>query len=541
MRRAVTTLMALACVSGLSFAAGGTEAATVGAPTVITAVASYQSIQETADWENYYFTRYIEEKFNVELQWTAYPANIASERIRIAFAAGELPDMLYGGVLGPIRDDAIKTGQFVMLDELIEKGTGWKNNPYWPVIKPVVTQTDGHIYTLGNYAPAPASLNGGGRYFWNVKWMQELGIQEPRSIAELDVALRAVKQAHPDVIPISGLYNSSRQIHGYFMNAFGMKADYGPGLGNQINYINGKVVFTMAHPNYRAYLTYMSGLYRDGYLDPEYFTQTNAQMVARAKERGYFLFCEASQSTLLGNVDQVFDYMNATPLTSDVNPEAWWPRIAPVFPNALAIPSTSKNVEKVWEIADWFGTPEGVVVSRGFIPAEFYREELVPEGLSKENVVYTPGPNGEIVNPTFPGNMGAWPHLNTYIAPLGSNGPWVVGWPQDSPYTKYVGYQTYDKNDYGTMFHYYTDKILSPYYVDMVRGNDLKFTPEEQEILQQYSGELQSYMDEMHAKFIIGTQPLSEYDNYLKELPRYGLEQASEVYTASYKRYLASK
>jgi putative aldouronate transport system substrate-binding protein len=533
MKRLLWMSLLAFCIVGFAFGAGDREATAPG-PVSLRVMMSYGSVQDDADFDNLYWTRYVEEKFNVELRYEPVPASIAAERARIAFASGDLADVLLGTIAGAIRTDAIRAGQYVQLDELIENGTGWINNPYWDWIRPAVTEADGHIYTLGSVNFAPASKSGGGRFFWNVKWLQELGLEEPETIDELDNALRLVKEAHPDAIMISGLY-SDRRIHGYFMNAFGMKSDWGGGLGNHINYVDGKVVFSPAHPNYRPYLEYMNRLYREGYLDPEYFTQTDSQLVARSREHGYFLFSHAAQSTLLG-VDnpQVFDYRTARPLRSDYNPDAWWPLANPAVSGRLAIPSTSAKVDKAWEIADWMGSVEGVLLGTALIPPEFLREDLLPEGVRPEDVLRTPGPNGQIqLVPNW-----TWPFLNTYMALRGSGAPEVVTWGRDTPYAELVGVQEFPKEEPGTMLHYWMEQVLGPHYRPVIRGGDLKFTPDETGVLDQYAADLWIYMDEMHAKFIMGVEPLTAYDSYVNDLDRYGLAQVSDVYTDAYQRYL---
>jgi putative aldouronate transport system substrate-binding protein len=74
----------------------------------------------------------------------------------------------------------------------------------------------------------------------------------------------------------------------------------------------------------------------------------------------------------------------------------------------------------------------------------------------------------------------------------------------------------------------------------VIQGQNLKFTDAEIEVLQQYKTDLESYMDEMHAKFVIGVESLSDYDDYVEVLDGFGLAKVSEVYTAAYNRYLAA-
>ncbi len=54
-------------------------------------------------------------------------------------------------------------------------------------------------------------------------------------------------------------------------------------------------------------------------------------------------------------------------------------------------------------------------------------------------------------------------------------------------------------------------------------------------------GELDSYVDEMHAKFIMGIEDLANYDAYLETLDKYSVDKVTATYQAAYDRWLAIK
>ena len=528
MRRLLAVCVVAICSAALVFAEGAREETTApDAPVQLTVAHVYGPVQEDADFDNLYITKHIEDTFNVDLRFILHPAAIGAERMRLAFASGDLPDWLWGSsAVDPVHQDAIRTGAFVQLDDLIAGGTGWVNNPNWDKMRLSVTEYDGHIYTLPRgFEPQ----YGGERFFWNLTWMEDLGIEIPRTVEEVEAALRELSQARPDAIMISGMYGHGYRTHSLFMNAFGMmSANQSESLGNHINIIDGKVVFSYAHPNYRPFLEYMNRLFTQGFVDPEYFTQPNAQFVARSRDPGIFLFSAADTALVVGS-EKALEWMPPYPLTSDYNPDPWWPEIQGYKAGKAAILAGSPNVEKAWEILDWFGTKEGVLMTHGRVWPEFFREEYVPEGLSRENVVVTNDPE-VMMKPVA--ELTSWEHINTYIAPWGGGGSFGN-----------AGQFIIHKDPYGTLAwdRYRRMKAHAPYLEYRVTDRDLRFSPEETEILNRYEQELAMFMDEMLAKFVIGVEPITGYDDYVRELQRFGLSEVTAVYQAAYDRWEAAR
>ena len=543
MRKLWFTVMMMVLASSLIWGAGQQATSSdVEGPVTLGVTFAYQGVQENADFDNLYYMNVLRQKFDVDFDITAFPTNVANEKINIAFAAGELKDMLWGGgVVGPIKTQALKAGSFLALNDIIENGIGWKTHPYWSLMKPIITENDGNIYTLPRGVMVAGARNAGGRIFYDFVLMEELGLEEPNTLDELYDILVAVKRANPEIIPVSGLY-SNRRVHAYFMNAFGMKSDiWGPGLADHINIVDGKVVFTYNHPNYRAYLEYMKMLADQGLLDPEYTTQTNAQMVAKGQEMKYFLFSHGAPYTLVGNNENALRFKTSRPLTSDYNPKAWWGEKNPWSANTAAAMADTEYPERVGQILDWMGTLEGESTMIPQLTHDMVIESALPEGVTIENVASEPK-DGFLQEPVLPEGYAWWKYINTFTSPRASNLPGMVsGWGPDSRWGKVHGIVKNDPDIPSQNFHYWQEKVLPEYFVYTITGRDLKFTNEENEVLETYVGEIASYVDEMHAKFILGVEPIANFDNYLDTLKRYGIDRITEAYQAAYERYLALK
>jgi putative aldouronate transport system substrate-binding protein len=532
--------LALALIAAQAFGAGQQEAATgEEGPIELSAVVTYGAVAENADQDDTYYMNYVEHTFNIVWDLTTIPNSAAQERLNILFAAGDMPDLFPGSAVGHIYSDAIRTGQFLALEDRIENGTGWINHPDWENIRPVITHTDGHIYTFTYGNSNMLSRNAGGRYYLNEKWLNEVGYEVPTTLDELTEGLVAISEAMPNKTVISGHWENFR-VTDYFILAHGMNASGSMGdyLGNQINIVDGEVVFTVLHPNFRDYLEYTNSLWESGLIDQEYFSQQVAQLRAKGKDQGFALASDASFPLIFGNDEGIYDYVFTPPLLSDYNEALWWPEHTIYsIPNG-AIPTASRHPDKAFEILDWMGTPDHVFLYDAQVSERLYVPELVPQGLSKENVVAQPVDGGEYYNR---GNalegMSSWEYMNTYMTNRSSGFPMILDRGADW-WTEEFGLRPILKENLNQYLGWSVDRVVLPHFRKVVSGRDLKFLPEEQEILDSYAGELTDFIDENHAKFLIGARPISEYDEFLEELDRYRMDEIQEVYQASYERYL---
>lgn len=539
-KRVLLLAVVLALLSTAAFATGEQEvAAGAEGPISLTAVVTYAAVAENAEQDDTYYMNYIEHEFGIVWDLTTIPNSAAQERMNILFAAGDMPDVFPGNAISHIYTDAIRTGQLMPLEDRIENGTGWINHPQWDDLKPVMTHTDGHIYTFPSGVSNMLARNSGGRYYLNQKWLNEAGHDVPQTLDELTEGLRAIKDAMPDKTVISGHWESSR-VTDYFILAHGMNASGAMGtyLGNQINIIDGEVVFTVQHPNFRDYLEYTNMLWEEGLIDEEYFSQQKAQLRAKGSDQGFALASDDSFTLIFGNNEGIYDYVFTPPLLSDYNEELWWPeRTIYSIPHG-AIPTASRHPDKAFEILDWMATPDAVFLYDAQVPERLYIPELVPDGLERDNVVAQPVDGEDYFNR---GNslegMGAWAYINTYMTNRSSGFPMVLNREADW-WTEEFGLRPLLKENLNQYLGWSVENVVLPHYEHVVTDRDLKFLPEEQEVIDTYAGELADFIDEQHARFIIGARPVSEYTDFLGELERYRLDEIQEVYQAAYERYL---
>ena len=67
----------------------------------------------------------------------------------------------------------------------------------------------------------------------------------------------------------------------------------------------------------------------------------------------------------------------------------------------------------------------------------------------------------------------------------------------------------------------------------------ISFTPEEARELADIMTNVESYVEEMTFRFIVGSAPLSEFDDYVSHIKGFGVDRAIEINQAALQRYLA--
>lgn len=117
-------------------------------------------------------------------------------------------------------------------------------------------------------------------YWLNKKWMDNLGLEEPRNLEELNIALKAFKEQDAngngdpnDEIPmICTEVCTSELILTY--------ADYAYDIQTKTAVIDGKLTYIPTSDKFKEYVTFISRLYQYGLLDKNSFTQKHEQQVA---------------------------------------------------------------------------------------------------------------------------------------------------------------------------------------------------------------------------------------------------------------------
>ncbi|XEC94424.1 ABC transporter substrate-binding protein [Paenibacillus tarimensis] len=232
----------------------------------------------------------VEEEAGVEIEWQEITADWGQKKGTM-LASGDIPDLFVGGNVITDADFAQFNGLFADLSELIPQQAPNVQAMFdaKPATKVIATQPDGKIYGLPKYQrywPASAS-----RQFINQQWLDNLGLKMPTTWDELYDVLVAFKEKDAngngdasDEIPmdwpggIGGFFNPALLLGG-----MGITLSDGSGQGYFVE--DGTVKNFLIDERYKEMVAFLHKLNTAGLINPEVFTHdyTKFQSVARGE------------------------------------------------------------------------------------------------------------------------------------------------------------------------------------------------------------------------------------------------------------------
>lgn len=489
------------------------------------------------------FTKKMEEKFDIQFNWTTVPFDGAAEKRQISLASGDYPDLylLIPWVDRFSQTDLLKFGQqgvILPLNDLIEEHAPnikkvLESNDYYRAMN---TAPDGNIYGLTGLNEC-FHCSYPNKMWVNTKWMEQLGLTEPTTTEEFKEMLRAFKTKDPngngkaDEVPLSGsTENFGVHIIPYLMNGFIYDDDRNYLIVNQ-----GKVETVVNKPEWKEGLAYIKSLYDEGLIDPGAFTQNvgafkkigdnaDAQLLGAGATMHPSLFVTTAEGSPYGN-----DYNPIPPLKG---PHAAYATYNyPIDPGASFV-LTNKASEETQIAAikplDYLYTQEGTMASY----------------LGEEGVSWRKPQEGEVA-------------LNDQIEPLYKAIPLPSGeeprndsWAALSQYNHYQAYR--DSEVQGTDIYANDGGERRLYEATLLmEGKEPKeifphwalwVDPSQADEASMMQTNLKDYIDQNALQFITGAKSLDkDWDEYVKGLEGLNINRYLEIMQSSYDTSSVSK
>ena len=271
----------------------------------------------------------LEKETNVHIDWTCFVADQFSDKKNLALAQfGNLPDGLFNA--GMSDYDLLryaKQGIIIPLENLIDKYMPNLQAVFekYPEYRTMCTAPDGHIYSfpwieqLGAGKEAIQAI--GDIPYINKKWLDYLGLEVPTTTDELEQVLIAFRdhaddlkkefQIDGDVIPMSFIINNGDQDPAILINGFG--EGYGD-TGDHFSVTDdGEVIYTTVQEGYKEGIEWLHKLVTEDLVDPEAFTQEWSTYVSKGKS-GRYGVCFSWD---VANIDNLEDWVPLPVLTAD--------------------------------------------------------------------------------------------------------------------------------------------------------------------------------------------------------------------------------
>lgn len=453
---------------------------------------------------------------NIDFNWENVNSEVVDTTIITRLASGSnIPDIIPAGASNKLPLTSIQK----LVDDGLVRSLDSIDKKYWyrwydmvskdPVTKSGMTFSDGKMYTF-SYAEE------GWRYkadlWWDAKAVRKAGL-DPHKVNSTEEFKKMLLDIKKD-----GSYSNypffiwSNNFTAVF-NAFGVKTKAGGFAADK----NGKVYYSFMTPEYKEALEYLNRFYSEGLIEPEFETGNFDKMNEKAaKEKPTVVIAGSGGGPGAPNNQ----FMEGKEERWIIAPPLKGPRgdafIEPVPTVNIGnwdslITSASKNPEIAAMFLDWWHLSDEALKLYLFGVEDItYKLE---DGKPKVLVDFM----------SLVRNGAYWRMAN---APLLSN-PWMKI-SMDLQANNYA-----KKKDVEAMFN-------SKQYMSVAYPNN-KLTSVEQEIVTKYSLDLRTYVDEMRLKFIKGLVPLSNYDKYIEQINKLGINDLIKVEQARYDRFKSIK
>ncbi len=442
----------------------------------------------------------LEEKTNILVEWREFPSDSAGEQINLMIASQDFPDVFWRGLNDQQILDLGESGDIISLDDLIETyAPNWVQAfARYPYSKKMATMLDGKIYSLPFIRDDESNSGFRDVTFINQKWLDELGLSIPKNVDEFYDVLIAFRDAAKDGRIISDAVPWYWHYRAYVGGKLDFYGSFGlPDYPNRMAVENGQVIFTPVREGYKETIQFLHRAYKEGLVPPEAFTDDWGQYIAK----------RLSDPPIFGvwygynipNADLLDTYVALPPLYgSDGRRPQIKQQTNTVERNFFTIFSNNKYPEATMRWADMMAEEE-------FSIQGMY-------GLFGTHIEHKSDGSYEIIPD---------PDNTRYKAAPMNFAPLVLTADRVSK-IQWAGMQEIRANYF---------EVYKPYVVPLEEiYSPVLFTEEQRMILQRYSTDLNGYINETQARWIVDGGIENEWDSFIKRLYDLNLEEVLRVH-----------
>lgn len=471
----------------------------------------------TPNFDQVPFFQEWQKRTGVQLQFTQPPSNQVKEALNMLLASGDLPDMIeyaWGSDFPGGGQKAIDDGYILKLNDAIDK--------YAPNLKKYLKdhpevdkqiKTDDGSYYVFPFIRGDNVLKTYQGPIIRKDWLDELGLPVPTTIDEWYTALKAFKEKKGVAAPLTFLGTPTTLFGldgGAFVGAFGVIKNF---------YLdNGEVKYGPMEPGYKEFLATFHKWYEEGLIDKNIATVDTKTMDSN-------MTSERSGASVWNSGSGIGKW---TPLLKEKNEKAQLvPAPYPVLKKgdkpmfgqkdfsyvpigSVAISANSKNVEAAVRMLDYGYSDEGHMFFNFGTEGTSYK-------LDKDYPKYT----DVVMN--NPDKLAPAQALALY-ARGGYNGPFV----QDKRYIEQY-YRMSEQKD--------AIQIWSQTDAEKYRVPPITPSPDESTELATIMNDVNTLVDEMSLKIILGLVPVDSYDSYVAKMKELNIDRAIQIEKAALDRY----
>lgn len=500
-----------------------------------------KSFNDAIEWQEY------EKNLGIDIVWQEPPSGQAIEQFNLTIATDDMPDIMYYSWStaypgGP--DAAIADGKIVALNDYIEE---YAPNFYayleaHPDIKREITTDSGNIYCF----PAVYTYTSEDSDTWQdaidrdpyeesfiglvirKDLLDEAGLDIPVTLDDWYEALVAFKEmgikypfsCQAMMLTMAQSFNSAFDVTlpliGYDSgtSAFALRED-------------GSIMYGPAEDGYGEYLEFMNRLYSEGLLDPDFMVQDRPTVQSKILNGEVGAWVEMMPSGL-GNLrnqilaedpdSEFYPVGVLNPVKEEGQQLRYKQGNLAYTGSGAAITTSCEDIATACKVLDYAWSEEGNRILNWGI-----------EGTSYEFVDGWPKLTDQIIN----NDQGLAPS-EAFSVYRNLNGPYPMDHSQ----------RLESKRDYSLAEGQVDENLASlDLWSSSANGtvsaglpSTTMLTEESSQYATAYN-ELSTYVAEMFSKFIMGNEPLENFDKYQENLEALGLQTVLDLQTAALERY----
>ncbi|SND50302.1 ABC transporter substrate-binding protein [Streptococcus pneumoniae] len=466
----------------------------------------------------------LEKETGVHIDWTNYQSDFAEKR-NLDISSGDLPDAIHNdGASDVDLMNWAKKGVIIPVEDLIDKYMPnlKKILDEKPEYKALMTAPDGHIYSfpwIEELGDGKESIHSVNDMAWiNKDWLKKLGLEMPKTTDDLIKVLEAFKNGDPngngeaDEIPFSFISGNGNEDFKFLFAAFGIgDNDDHLVVGN-----DGKVDFTADNDNYKEGVKFIRQLQEKGLIDKEAFEHDWNSYIAKGHDQKFGVYFTWDKNNVTGS-NESYDVL---PVLAGPSGQKHVARTNGMgfARDKMVITSVNKNLELTAKWIDAQYAPLQSVQNNWGTYGDDKQQNIFELDQASNSLKHLP------LNGTAPAELRQKTEVGGPLAILDSYYGKVTTMPDDAKWRLdlikeyYVPYMS-NVNNYPRVF----------------------MTQEDLDKIAHIEADMNDYIYRKRAEWIVNGNIDTEWDDYKKELEKYGLSDYLAIKQKYYDQYQANK
>ena len=340
------------------------------------------------DYNENAFFQELEKRTNVHIEFQTVPQG-STDAFNLMIASGEIPDLIYGpGSYQDGLDAGIDDGIYLDLTPYLEKELSHYNK-----LRTQNEEIQRNSLTDSGRVAAAFQIYQTQQPPWmglmmRKDWLDELGLQVPKTASEWETVLTAFKDKKGAYAPlaIGGILGSYGQGYSIASGIF---------TGNYLN-VDGKVAFNDTTDNMKAFITLLADWYKKGLIDPDFMTKQNTffadtAMVTTGQTGVFVSMYTMADMYKAASEDKDFELVAVNPPIPDSGEEGKIGYVPAMIGGAgMAVSAESENKEIAVKWLDYLFSEEGALLANYGIEGDTFNYDKDGKPVFTEKVTKNP-------------------------------------------------------------------------------------------------------------------------------------------------------